>query len=232
MEIFNSGAHGAAAGILSTIRLWIVIYLGNAGVNVRPKSLKCQLWQYCLSRIRTKLRIVFPRETRPDFFHISKWAWSPPPREIFSFSDITEQTSGELILIVKIHRPNKSMLSLFARSARIRQDSAGRFDHQQHNRQPCYLGRFSLVLQRCKDVPARTVPRHAQSVHQRSPDPRADHTVFLTFANTFDLLNLFRSVASGYDTQLCCDVTSKALQAALNKLVFGVNMLGSSFAPL
>ena len=60
----------------------------------------------------------------------------------------------------------------------------------------------------------------------------SDRTVFLTFANAFDLLNLFRSVASGYDTQLCGDVTSKASQAALNKLGFGVNMLGSSFAPL
>ena len=60
----------------------------------------------------------------------------------------------------------------------------------------------------------------------------SDRTVFLMFANTFDLLNLFRSVASGYDTQLCGDVTSKASQAALNKLGFGVNMLGSSFAPL
>ena len=60
----------------------------------------------------------------------------------------------------------------------------------------------------------------------------ADRTVFFTFANVFDLLNLFRSVASGYDTQLCGDVTAKASQAALNKLGFGVNMLGSSFAPL
>ena len=60
----------------------------------------------------------------------------------------------------------------------------------------------------------------------------SDRTVFLTFANTFDLLNLFRSVASGYNTQLCGDVTSKASQAALNKLEFDVNMLGSSFAPL
>ena len=57
-------------------------------------------------------------------------------------------------------------------------------------------------------------------------------TVFLIFANAFDLLNLFPSVASGYDTQLCGDVTLKASQAALNKLGFGVNMLGSSFAPL
>ena len=60
----------------------------------------------------------------------------------------------------------------------------------------------------------------------------SDRTVFLTFANAFDLLNLFRSVASGYDTQLCGDVTPKASQATLNKLGFSVNMLGSSFAPL
>ena len=42
----------------------------------------------------------------------------------------------------------------------------------------------------------------------------SDLTVFLTFANTFDLLNIFRSVASGYDTQLCGDrdVTSNASQ--------------------
>ena len=60
----------------------------------------------------------------------------------------------------------------------------------------------------------------------------SDRTVFLTFANTFDLLNFFRSVASGYDVQLQGDVTAKASQAALNKLGFSVNMLGSSFAPL
>ena len=33
----------------------------------------------------------------------------------------------------------------------------------------------------------------------------SDRTVFLTFANTFDLLNLFRSVASRYDTHLYGD---------------------------
>ena len=60
----------------------------------------------------------------------------------------------------------------------------------------------------------------------------SDRTVFLTFANAFDLLNLFRSVASGYDTHLCGNVTSKASQATLNKVGFGVNMFGSSFAPL
>ena len=55
----------------------------------------------------------------------------------------------------------------------------------------------------------------------------SDSTVFLMFANAFDLLNVFLSVASGYDTQKCGDVTLKASQAALNKLGFGVNMLGS-----
>ena len=44
------------------------------------------------------------------------------------------------------------------------------------------------------------------------------------------LLNMFRSIASGYATQLCGDVTSKASTAALNKLCFSVNMLGAHFA--
>ena len=38
----------------------------------------------------------------------------------------------------------------------------------------------------------------------------SDRKVYLTFANTFDLLNIFLSVASGYSIQLCGDVTSKA----------------------
>ena len=42
-----------------------------------------------------------------------------------------------------------------------------------------------------------------------------------------NLLNIFRSVASGYDVQLLGGVTSKASTAALNKLAFGVNMLGA-----
>lgn len=46
-----------------------------------------------------------------------------------------------------------------------------------------------------------------------------------------NLLNIFRSVASGYDVQLLGGVTSKASTAALNKLAFGVNMLGNRFAP-
>jgi hypothetical protein len=59
-----------------------------------------------------------------------------------------------------------------------------------------------------------------------------DRTVFLTFATTWDLLNLFRALASGYEVQLMGDVTSKASSAALNKLGLGVNMLGNRFAPL
>jgi len=60
----------------------------------------------------------------------------------------------------------------------------------------------------------------------------SDRTVFLTFANVWNLLNFWRAVASGYDVQLFGDVTSKASSAALNKLAFGVNMLGSRFAPV
>jgi hypothetical protein len=47
----------------------------------------------------------------------------------------------------------------------------------------------------------------------------------------WDLLSIFRSLAAGYLAQLQCDVTSKASTAALNKLGFGVNMLGGHFAP-
>lgn len=53
----------------------------------------------------------------------------------------------------------------------------------------------------------------------------------LTFANAWDLLNIWRAVASCYLVQLFGDVTHKASQAAFNKLGFGVNMLGSRFAP-
>ena len=51
--------------------------------------------------------------------------------------------------------------------------------------------------------------------------------VFLTFADGWMLLNIIRYISSGYATQLCGDVTSKASTAALNKLGFGVNMLGA-----
>ena len=59
----------------------------------------------------------------------------------------------------------------------------------------------------------------------------SDRTVFLTFANGWMLLNMFRSIASGSATQLFRDVTSKTSTAALNKLDFGVNILGAHFAP-
>ena len=59
----------------------------------------------------------------------------------------------------------------------------------------------------------------------------SDRTVFLTFATVWDMLNIWRALQAGYLVQLLCDVTSKASTAALNKLAFGVNMLGGHFAP-
>jgi hypothetical protein len=59
----------------------------------------------------------------------------------------------------------------------------------------------------------------------------SDRTMFLSVATCWDLLSIFRSLAAGYLVQLQCDVTSKASTAALNKLGFGVNMLGGHFAP-
>ena len=56
--------------------------------------------------------------------------------------------------------------------------------------------------------------------------------MFLTLANVWNLLNIFRAVGSGYAVQLHGDVTFKASKAALNKLGFSVNMLGSHFAPV
>ena len=53
----------------------------------------------------------------------------------------------------------------------------------------------------------------------------------LTFANVWNLLSPMRSVASGYELQLVGDVTHKASLAAVNKLGFGVNMLGGKAAP-
>ena len=59
-----------------------------------------------------------------------------------------------------------------------------------------------------------------------------DRTVFLTFTNVWNLLIIFQAVGSGYAVQLHGDVTFMASKAALNKLGFGVNMLGSHFAPV
>ena len=53
----------------------------------------------------------------------------------------------------------------------------------------------------------------------------------LTFSNVWNLLNPMRTVASGYELQLVGDVTHKASLAAVNKLGFGVNMLGGKAAP-
>jgi hypothetical protein len=54
-----------------------------------------------------------------------------------------------------------------------------------------------------------------------------DRTVFLKFANPFDVLNIWRAVWTGYDVQLQGDTTSKASSVAVNKLGLGVNRLGS-----
>jgi hypothetical protein len=55
--------------------------------------------------------------------------------------------------------------------------------------------------------------------------------VFLSVATSWDLLSIFRLLAAGYLVQLQCDVTSKVSTAALNKLGFGVSMLGGHYAP-
>ena len=74
MEIFNSGAVGPSATILSRMLLQTVLCFGNAGVkftvNVRPELSKRQCRQFCPSPIRTQLRINFPRKKRPNIFHI------------------------------------------------------------------------------------------------------------------------------------------------------------------
>jgi ABC-type uncharacterized transport system YnjBCD ATPase subunit len=60
----------------------------------------------------------------------------------------------------------------------------------------------------------------------------ADSTVFLTFANLFDTLNIWRATGTGLCVQLQGDSTSKASNAAFNKIGLGVNRLGSHYAPL
>ena len=51
----------------------------------------------------------------------------------------------------------------------------------------------------------------------------------MTFSNPWKLLNIFRSLAAGYDRDvlLLGDVTAKASTVALDKLGIGVNMLGN-----
>ncbi len=58
-----------------------------------------------------------------------------------------------------------------------------------------------------------------------------DSTMFLSVATCWNQLSIFCSLAARYLVQLQCDVTSKVSTAALNKLGFGVNMLGGHYAP-
>jgi hypothetical protein len=60
----------------------------------------------------------------------------------------------------------------------------------------------------------------------------AEHTVFLTFANLFDTLNICRATGTGFGVQLQGDSTGKASNAVFNKIGLGVNRLGSHYAPL
>ena len=62
-----------------------------------------------------------------------------------------------------------------------------------------------------------------------------DKFAFLCFSNVWNLLNMYRAIASGYSVTLQTDVTSKAptsKASAFNKQVFGVNMLGGHIAML
>jgi hypothetical protein len=59
----------------------------------------------------------------------------------------------------------------------------------------------------------------------------SDNAVFITFATPWDLLNVFRPIASGWSLQIHVDVTSKASTSALNKLNLRVNQLGGHYAP-
>jgi hypothetical protein len=59
----------------------------------------------------------------------------------------------------------------------------------------------------------------------------SDNAVFITFTTPWDLLNMFRAIASGWSLQIHADVTSKASTSALNKLNLGVNQLCGHYAP-
>ncbi len=59
----------------------------------------------------------------------------------------------------------------------------------------------------------------------------SNHTVFLTFATGYNL-NLCSATRTSYDMQLHSNVTGKASNLAFSKLAFGVNMLGTHYAPL
>ena len=58
-----------------------------------------------------------------------------------------------------------------------------------------------------------------------------ERCAMLAFSNVWNLLNMIRSVASGFSVMLHGDVTSKASAAAFNRLGFGVNMLGGHCMP-
>jgi hypothetical protein len=60
----------------------------------------------------------------------------------------------------------------------------------------------------------------------------SDRTVFLTFATPWNLLIFWRACWTGFGMQISGDVTIKASNTALNKLVFAVNRLGSHAVPL
>ena len=57
-----------------------------------------------------------------------------------------------------------------------------------------------------------------------------DKFAFMCFSNVWNLLNMYRAIASGYSVTLQTDVTSKASTSAFNKQGFGVNMLGGHIA--
>ena len=57
-----------------------------------------------------------------------------------------------------------------------------------------------------------------------------DKFAFLCFSNVWNLLNMYRAIASGYSVTLQTDVTSTASTSAFNKQGFGVNMLGGHIA--
>ena len=57
-----------------------------------------------------------------------------------------------------------------------------------------------------------------------------DRAVMISFSNVWNLLNFWKSVSSGYDTQIVMDVTHKCSTAAVNKHGIGVNILGGKAA--
>ena len=59
-----------------------------------------------------------------------------------------------------------------------------------------------------------------------------DCAVMISLSSVWNLLSLWRSVSSGYNTQIVMDVTHKCSTAAVNKHGIGVNMLGGKAAPL